>query len=104
MAGAWAWGSADAGHLDDARSKLAGFEASTWAQLRGDHHHRVVVADLEPEAQKRLRELRQDDVDALYSLRLTGKRRVWGILHTNVFYLLWWDPTHSVCKSNLKYT
>ncbi len=55
------------------------------------------IAKLSAEARQRLVELRQDDVDELFSLRMTGRRRVWGFREANVLRFLWWDPDHQVC-------
>ena len=55
-------------------------------------------------AQKRLVEMKLDDVDEVHSLRLSGVHRVWGILTENVLTLLWWDPNHEVCPSLKKHT
>jgi len=41
------------------------------------------------------------NTDALVSLRLSGKERVWGILQENALLLLWWDPGHEICPSIL---
>lgn len=45
-----------------------------------------------------------DDLDQLFSLRLTVRKRVWGIKEGNIFWILWWDPEHEVCKSHKKHT
>jgi len=42
--------------------------------------------------------------DALYSLRLSGKLRLWGVRDRSVLQLLWYDPEHQVCPSPLKNT
>jgi len=43
-----------------------------------------------------------DAVEDLFSLRLTGKKRLWGIRDRHVFKVFWWDPEHGVCPSELK--
>lgn len=45
-----------------------------------------------------------DDQDALVSLGLTGRERIWGFIANGVMNLLWWDPNHEVCPSLLKHT
>lgn len=70
-----------------------------WVALRSNGCHEVKVEDLCSEARHRLEEIKQDDIEALYSFRLSGPQRVWGILEGHVVKLLWWDPKHEVCPS-----
>lgn len=93
--------------LAEIRSKLASLENSTWNEIlvgSKKQNHFISVEDLEPEAQRRLRELRMDDIDQVLSLRLSGEERVFGVKYDIAVSLLWWDPKHHVCKSVLKHT
>lgn len=63
-------------------------------------NHGVQLYKLCGEAQRRLRELGYDaQIEELYTLRLAGRERIWGIRECNVFSLLWWDPNHQVCPT-----
>ena len=84
--------------------KLKGFETMSWIEIESGGSHNVSKDKLDPAAKKRLATLKQDDVDELFSLRLTGKQRVWGIREVNVLKILWWDPEHSVCPAPKKHT
>jgi len=91
----------------DIRHKLASFESMTWGEIliKGkQNHHLVPVERIAGRAQDRLREIGQDDVDEVVSLRLTGQERVWGILEGSVLKVLWWDPRHQVYPVELRYT
>lgn len=88
--------------------KLKIYEALNWHELErelyGQHtrktkHHAVQVDKLAPEAIERLKKLKLDDLEELYSLRLTGKIRVWGIRKFGFLQLLWFDFEHAVCPS-----
>ena len=88
--------------------KLRDFETMTWAQIKraaggrryGTNHHSLSIADdLGDGATVRARELRLG-VDELFSLRLTGKRRLIGIRSGRHFKVLWYDPEHEVAKRN----
>ncbi|RKZ46349.1 MAG: hypothetical protein DRR00_24365, partial [Candidatus Parabeggiatoa sp. nov. 3] len=57
-----------------------------------------------PEVLKRLAEIHQDDIDELFSLRLSGKERLWGILDNHILKILWWDANHDVWPSKKKHT
>lgn len=69
----------------------------------GDSHN-IEVNQIVKDAQRRLEEIRQADVDELFSLRLSGKERIWGIVDRNIFKILWWDPKHEICPSAKKHT
>jgi hypothetical protein len=85
--------------------KMKSFESMTWEQIDGPTgSHGVEVGQLSRTAQQRLIQIRQDDVDQLFSLRITGRRRVWGIMDEHVFRVLWWDPEHQICPSPRKHT
>ncbi len=65
---------------------------------------RVPAKSICPKAQARLGEIQADDLDELWELRLTGKKRVWGTRTGHIFQVLWWDPHHTVCPAKLKHT
>ncbi len=90
-------------YWDRIHQKLASFETMTWNDIvKGSHP--VELKDLSKEARKRLEEIQQDDIESLYSLRLTGTERIWGIRDRNFLKVLWWDPNHKVCPSNKRNT
>ena len=90
--------------------KLQGFESMTWIKImqvsggkakgRGTNNHFISVEDLTRKAQNRLVEINQGDVDQLFSLRLGGTKRIYGIRDRRVLKLLWYDPNHEVCPSS----
>ncbi len=92
--------------------KLVSYEGMTWSEIQassggkrnGTNSHFESVSDLTKDAQKRIRDLHMYDVDQLFSLRLGGQERLYGILENGVFYVLWYDKYHEVYKSNLKHT
>lgn len=77
----------------------------TWGELlqaaggrsSGNNNHPISVADLANDAQRRLQELRLDDIDEVWSLRLSSTIRVIGIRDGRAFKALWFDRHHSVC-------
>jgi hypothetical protein len=97
------WHELDAGQMRYVREKLSSFESMTWGEILGKQNHRVAVDSICNDAQRRLIEIKQDDIDELVSLRLSGAERIWGILD-NVVKVLWWDPNHEICPSLLKHT
>lgn len=103
------WGRDKVGpeHLwDDLFEKLRNYETMTWGEILKDktHNHDVSVEQLTKTAQDRLKAIKQDDVDAVFRLRLSGTQRVWGIRDRHILRLLWWDPDHEICPSVKKHT
>ncbi|MEM9019318.1 MAG: hypothetical protein AAGC44_02045 [Planctomycetota bacterium] len=68
------------------------------------HHHEISLDRLSREACKRLEQLAFDDLDSLFSMRLSAKKRLFGVRKEPYFYVLWWDPDHKVCPSKKKHT
>jgi len=104
IGGPWCWSELTPDHIRQAFLRLGQFEAMTWQQLRQARCHLISVDQLTGDAQRRLQELYLDDFDALWSLRLTGRRRIWCAPSGRVLLLLWWDPDHQVCPSELRHT
>lgn len=92
--------------LEELMDKLTSFERMTWSEIMVDakkQHHHVYVETFIKEAQSRLSELRIYE-DQLFSLRLTGATRVYGILRDGVFSIIWYDCNHEICPSVKKHT
>ena len=84
--------------------KMRNFETMTWAEILGASHHAIAVKDLIGPAQRRLKELQQDDAETLISFHITGQQRIWAIRSGQDAFLLWWDPNHEICPSQKKHT
>lgn len=105
MVDPFGWHDVDKQTVNYIKEKLGNVESMTWAEIfNSRQHHNVSVDKLCPHARERLRELRQDDLEEVLSIRLSGKERVWGILSEGVCSLLWWDPNHDICPSQLGHT
>ena len=104
IGGKWCWTKMDAVVHADVLRKLGNFEGMTWQDLGQNGCHEVQVVSLIKTAQQRLLEIAKDDLDTLYSLRISGKVRVWTIRVGNVLRLLWLDLEHEICPSQKKHT
>jgi hypothetical protein len=103
--GAWGWRNIPADQVPSLLQKLCDCERLTLGELmQRKGTTQIAVEDLPTDAQKRLVEIKQDDVDAIWHLRLGGKLRVWGIVDRSIFYFLWYDPEHTVYPSTKKGT
>lgn len=88
-------------------TKIRHFETNTWHIIERERHgkkgkskhHYISISDIISTAQKRLQKLDLDDVDQLFSIRLKGKLRIWGIRTFSYFKVLWFDFNHEICPS-----
>jgi hypothetical protein len=79
--------------------RLHDFETQTWGELYGLKNgstHPMPVDKIEQDAQDRLRSLGRDEFETLFQLNVRGGIRLWGIRDRQIFYLIWYDPNHSV--------
>jgi hypothetical protein len=103
-AGPFRWQGIVPAHLVDLLHHLKSFQSMTWKQIKDAGSHNVELSMASAEACKRIAEIKLDDLDELFSLRVTGRRRVIGVLNGARFSFLWWDPDHAVFPSRLKHT
>ena len=98
----WGWGKlTEKQHLDIIKS-LHGFERTTWTQIKqaaggrssGTNSHPLPIDGFNKNAIKRLQELKLDDIDELFSLRLNNTLRLYGIKDGRVLRFIWHDPHH----------
>jgi len=79
-------------------------EKMTWVEIEqqsggpkdGSNNHPIPCERLCKDAQKRLEELITEDIDELFSLRVQGEIRIWGIRRERVLQILWFDFEHEV--------
>lgn len=86
--------------------KLEEFEKISWEEIRLQNHrrkdkmvsnnHMVKAEKLSPLAKDRLKVLKFDDRDEIYSLRLEGQIRIYGFREQNYMDIVWIDLDHSV--------
>ncbi len=109
--GDWGWKSVGRERWEkEILPKLSQHETMTWDEIlrasggkgkgRGNNSHSIQVNNIIKSAQKRLMEIQQDDVDVLFSLRLRGKFRIWGIRDGRVLKVIWFDFEHEICPSH----
>lgn len=91
--------------------RLRALETQTWGEIfikDKKQNHSESISKLNVVAQKRLA-ARRIEIDAIYSLRVTGTHRIYGIIINSVFNILWYDTDHGdnltcVCRSHKKHT
>jgi hypothetical protein len=109
----WGWGCISlAEFFQKIAPKLLQLEESTWGQMIGrDQVHFFAQADIAPKAQRRLYKLAEKNVipedwlgEDLTSIRIAGAERIWGFKNGKYFFLLWWDPDHTVYPVEKRHT
>jgi len=86
----------------DLLKKLGVFEGLSWRDIERQTHdnnksssHFVKVNNLNKEAQSCLEDFRIFD-DELFSLRITNKERIYGLLNNGIFNIIWYDKHHEI--------
>lgn len=95
----WSWQKVDPAHLESLHSQLVGMEGKTLHALQKNGGVKDIPAHhLKCAAKERLKELRLEEADTLWELRLDRKWRVWGLVEGSTFYFLWWDENETACN------
>ena len=102
--GRWAWSNLDDQKYKKVQEKLHKFEQYSMTQLIGTGSHVISCDRIISEAKKRLEDIQKDDVDELYSFRISAKERIWCIRDGHIMNILWWDPKHEIYPSLKKHT
>lgn len=100
--GLWGWDKLKAHEWKAVLAALVSFEKMTWAKLKetaggrnhGTNHHSLTTGAFCKDAKDRLVELKLDEYDELFSLRLTNRLRLYGIRDGRVLRIVWHDPHH----------
>jgi hypothetical protein len=104
LGGPWCWSVLGGAMLRKVLQRMRELESMTWHAITETGSHFIDTSALSKPARDRLMEIQQDDVDQVYSLRVTGRRRIFGIRDGGVLRILWWDPDHQVCPAPKKHT
>lgn len=104
--GRWGWSGA---RIDDVLlhivPHLHSLESMKWGDIEGPTgSHFVNVENIVPEARDRLVDIDKGEQEQLFSLRVTGEKRIWGVRDVAILRLLWWDPHHEICPSLKRHT
>jgi hypothetical protein len=102
--GPWGWDHFEPFEIQNVFQRIFESQKLTWQDLVNNGSHLININSLCSEAQKRLNQIQKEDLDQLFSLRLTGPKRIWGIKEGAILWLLWWDPNHTVYPSAKKNT
>lgn len=96
---------------DEIFPKLRQFESMTWDDIfikAKKQNHSIRPEELNKCARDRLVDMRIEP-EAIHSLRLGGKLRIYGFMDGATYNILWYDNDHGdnencVCRSTLRHT
>lgn len=87
-------------------SELKSYEGLTWQDImsasggkrkgNGSNSHYIAISEICREAQQRLIAIKLDAEDTLFSLRIGSKKRLWGLLRSRAFEMIWYDKNHEI--------
>ncbi|MBP2622277.1 hypothetical protein ACVRXQ_13150 [Streptococcus panodentis] len=89
---------------------LKSFESMTWQEIdsasggkkKGTNNHFISFESMINEARNRADELKLLQHESLYSLRIQGKIRLFGVLNNGIYHIVWYDGNHAICPSGGK--
>lgn len=102
--GEWSWLKATRKELLEVHNRLKQFEAMRWSEIVGDENHDNDISGFSKSARKRLSKIHLEDIDSLFSLKISKKKRAYGIRDRHILKILWWDPEHTAYPTEKKHT
>jgi hypothetical protein len=99
MAAPYGWHQLTPVELAVVQEKLSQFETMTWNEIfvvAKKQNHDIPVADLRCEKARRWMNRNMPGQPTLWTLRLSGAERVWGIFSEGAYQVLFWDPEHLI--------
>ena len=105
------WAFSGAEFIDEILQKLCNFERMTWQEIimqiggpsKGTNNHPIPINELSKEAQKKL-DKRKLLFDEVFSLRLSGKKRIYGVREGRILRIIWYCAEHQACESTKKHS
>lgn len=80
--------------------RLHEYEKMSWHDvLQRPHCHPLPINQAVPRAQDRLSQ-KSLEIDLLHQVDFSKLGRIWGHKIGQYFYLIWYDPKHTVCPVN----
>lgn len=87
------------------KSKLSEYERRTWNEIfiKDKHwNHPLSVSEFKCSKAKKWMQVNMPDQDQLWTLRLSGAERIWGVFGDGIYLVLFWDPKHLIWETDRK--
>jgi len=102
MVDPYGWHELTVDKLSYIKSKLSELEKKTWAEIfvKEKHwNHPLPVAELKCPLARRWMRNNMQDQDQLWTIRLSGAERIWGVFSDGAYLVLFWDPDHIIWET-----
>lgn len=102
MATPYGWHELSPEEIVYVQGKLSTFEGMTWKEIFVDakkQNHPIDVCDLKCDEARKWMENNIKGQPTLWTLRFSGKERVWGIFSEGAYQIVFWDPKHMICPT-----
>jgi hypothetical protein len=89
----------DATGIARVKERLASLERSTWKDIfirDAEYNHQIEVQNLRCQIAKKWMEDHLPDQPCLWTIRVTARERIWGILAEKAYQIVFWDPEHLI--------
>ena len=103
----YGWRELNADEIVRVKERLSSLERSTWKDIfiRDAHYnHQLEVNDLRCPIAKKWMLDNLPDQPYLWTIRVTAKERIWGILAEKAYQIILWDPYHLIWEVPKKNT
>jgi hypothetical protein len=81
------------------REKLSAFESMTWGDIfvkDKKRNHSIPVNEFRCEQARRWMKRNMKEQLELWTIRLSGAERIWGIFSEGAYQIVFWDPNHLI--------
>jgi hypothetical protein len=89
----------DAAGISKVKERLAALEGNTWSDIfirDARHNHQIQINQLKCPIAKKWMADHFRDQPCLWTIRVTGIQRIWGILSEGAYQIVFWDPSHLI--------
>lgn len=95
----YGWHELDVQGISRVKARLASLERCTWKDIfirnAGDNHQ-ISVSELKCDIARKWMLESLPDQPYLWTIRVTAKERIWGILSEGAYQIVFWDPEHLI--------
>lgn len=95
----YGWHILGAADIQQIKQKLASLEKNTWNEIfvRDRHfNHQIRCDELKCPKARKWMQANMPDQPYLWTIRVTAKERIWGILAEEAYHVIFWDPQHLI--------
>ena len=107
LADPYGWHVLGATEMAEMKDKLGYLESSTWKDVfvrDARNNHMIEAAKLKCPIARKWMVDHLPDQPLLWTIRVSGSGRIWGIISEGAYQIVFWDPEHLIWPTPLKNT